>query len=164
MKSSPVPRKEFTFGLRRAIVDAVGIGLRRVMFPELRPCVRLGGELRNQAQGRAVRRRRQDGARRTVEPDPDHILGTPDVTHRAQQAGRSLEPITGMLQRPIGRQALGPAGERAVDHAVRVWVRCRHNHAPVGRIDEHRARGFCAKIEADRVAAHSIGPRYAKTR
>ena len=146
-----------TAGAGACGVDAVGIGLRGVMFPQLRPGVRVAGKVRLQTQRRALGGNRQHRARRAVDPEADDVIGVCVLRHRPQQLFCGRHPVPGMLQRPVRRKVVGLSGEAAIDHAVGERHRGRRGHAAAGHVDQHGAGRIRSKVDPDGVLGHRRG-------
>ena len=88
------------------LVDAVRLGLRGVVLPELDPGVRVRAEGGEHREGGAVGGRREHRARRHVDPDADDVGrvhgGLAD--DRRDRGLEHVEVVVGVLERPVGRQ------------------------------------------------------------
>ncbi len=78
-------------------VETIGVRLRRMILPQLRPGMRLGVEIGEQAQRRAVTSRWQDCARGEVDSEADDIVGRHPRAHRTQDLLEGFEPVPWML-------------------------------------------------------------------
>ena len=142
------------------LVELVGLGLGRVMLPQLHPGVRPVAILGQEAERRAVRHRRQHRAGGEVDAQPDHIGGV-DAARLEDCRDRLLEDldvVVRVLQRPIRFQphAAGIGRQALIDHAVGVGVDISGNFAAVGDINEQRPARLGAEIDPDCVFWHGF--------
>ena len=88
-------------------VDPIGVGLRRVVLPELDVGVRAVGQLGHLAQWRAVVEDGQHRARGEVGADPDHVVGVHSaVAHRRRhRVLQHVDVVVRHLERPVRRQS-----------------------------------------------------------
>ena len=136
-------------------VDAVGLGLRGVMLPELDPGVRLGTELGELAERSAVGGRGQHRAGGEIDADPDDVSGV-DL-RLAQHVGHGRadrgDVVGRVLERPFGFEDNVAVRRRqpVVDDAVGVFVDSGRDLGATLDVDQHGATGLGAEVDADRV-------------
>ena len=145
-----------------SLVDPVGLRLRGVMLPQLDPGMRIGAQMLNVAEGRAVALDRQHGAGREVDPDADHIRRI-DACLAEQCRNRQFEHrqvIVGILQRPVVGETHLLVGQRQPlgDHPVGVPVNSRRDLSTRRDIHQDRPAGFGPEVDADRVLGHPVSP------
>ncbi len=134
-------------------VDAVRLGLRGVVLPELDPGVRFATELGHLAQRRAVGRGREHRARGEVDADADDVSGVDPGGRQQLSDGRpDRRDIVGrVLERPIGLEddVVVWSRQPAVDDAVGVRVDGRRQLRAGRHVDHHRAPGLGPEVDAD---------------
>ena len=133
-------------------VDAVGLGDRAVVLPQLGPGERPLGVFRHEAERRAVGERREHRAAGEVDADADDFVGRDagGLECFAHCLGGAVEPIVRMLQRVVRRQFFLGGGREGIDDLA---VRIGHDggRAFVAReIDQERADRFGAEVDAER--------------
>ena len=131
-------------------VDAVGLRLRAVMLPQLRPSERFGRERLEQTQRRAVPLRRQHGATREIHAHAEHILAANlGLTQRSPRGfRRRLHPVERMLERVVWRKFLLRSGQCLGDLSVRI-LRDDGGPFPPAQIHEDGADRLRAEVEAE---------------
>ncbi len=140
-------------------VDPVGLVLRRMVLPQLRPGVRPGGEVHDLGERGAVGQHGQDGAGGEVGGDADDV-GRVDAG--CSDGGRDggaqhLAPVVGVLEGPVGQQR-GPADRQGpVDDGVGVVVDGGGEFLTVGDPHHHGAPGERAEVDADDVPLRVVG-------
>ena len=124
-----------------------------------------------EAQRRAIGRRREHRAGGEVDADADDIGGV-DARPIDQPAGgesERVQVVIRVLQRPIGPEDDVVVGRRKarVDDAVAVVVDLDAAFASVGHVDQHGSRRFRPEVDADAVATRvhgrappGLGPRW----
>ena len=135
---------------RGDFINPVGLGLGRVVLPELDPGVRTPREFRTEAEGLTLRVDRQHRRRREVDADARDRVGggsslTPGFSHGGGQRG---QVVRRMLECPVDAEGTA-AGQLAVDHAVRI-VRDRGCQLATGRhLDDDGPARRRAEVESD---------------
>jgi len=142
--------------LARRGVDLIGFRLGGVVLPQLDPGVRVIAQLRQPGQRRPVGFGGQDGARREVNPDADHVRRVDATLLERRRHGvlKRGDVVVRVLQRPFRRQRLVAARQPLVDHAVGVLV---HRASQLGAVsDAHHncAPRFCSKVNPYCVLVH----------
>jgi hypothetical protein len=142
-------------------VDAIRLRLRSMVLPELRIGVRAPGQLGRAAQRRAVGEHRQWGGGGEVGRDPDHALGSDagGSQRRGDRPAQHLEPVLGILQRPLRREPLARGRQHVVDHAVGVLVDRRPQLLTIGDGDDDGAPRQRPEVDAD----HALRIRHGST-
>jgi hypothetical protein len=132
-------------------VDAIGLGLRGVVLPQLGVGVQAVGELGQAAQGGAVGEDRERGGGGEVGGDADDLLG-PDaggLNGRRHRAPEDLDPVVGVLERPLRRERCRGCGQFALDHCVCVVVDRRAQLGAVADPDDDGAARQGPEVDAD---------------
>ena len=146
----------------RDVIDPIRFGLGGVVLPELDPGVRLGAQIREEAQRGAVGGRREHRARGEVDADADDVVRS--HAGRSEDVGdRRLEDpqvVLGILERPLGRKHDVAVLDRQpmVDHAVRIRMDGGREDGAVADVDEDRAAGLRPEVDTDGVAAQRPSP------
>ena len=133
------------------IIDAIGVFLRRMVFPQFDIGVRVGLELVQEAERRTVCENRQDGAGCEVHRDADDIIRR----HAGlRQDGRNrfaqdFQIISRMLECPVRRE-FGHAVRHVFIHdSMRIVAGGRRDFAPGFHLDEQRTAAQRAEIDTD---------------
>lgn len=139
--------------LFRKLVNAVRLGLRGMVTPELDVGMRPVSEAVQFVQRSAVRRRRDHGAGREVSGDAHDVLW---IDARVGDGGgdcvaQDVAVVVGNLEGPIGGEALAGSGEYLGHHGMRILEHATAEFQPVRDADYYRASGQRPEIDADDV-------------